>query len=132
MEQAFKEIKAYHGIIEIIEKNAEGKETVQKVREVWADKNGRYYVKELEGSETVMITANNGEKKWQMRFDEGKVFIFPSFPDPYQFTFELGNEIDRIKNAAEVKTIGEDRVSYREAAVLEVTPEGGGALPHMG
>lgn len=125
MEQAFKEIKAYHGIIEIIEKNAEGKETVQKVREVWADKNGRYYVKELEGSETVMITANNGEKKWQMRFDEGKVFIFPSFPDPYQFTFELGNEIDRIKNAAEVKTIGEDRVSYREAAVLEVTPEGG-------
>ena len=125
MEQAFKEIKAYHGIIEIIEKNAEGKETVQAVREVWADKKGRYYVKEMEGTETILVTANNGEKKWQLRFDEEQVFIFPSFPDPYQFTFELGNEIDRVKDAAEVKAIGEDSVSKRPAVGLEVTPKGG-------
>ncbi|HHX17632.1 MAG TPA: hypothetical protein GX727_02085, partial [Clostridium sp.] len=125
MEQAFKEIKAYHGIIEIIEKNAEGKETVQAVREVWADKKGRYYVKEMEGAEAILVTANNGEKKWQLRFDEEQAFIFPSFPDPYQFTFELGNEIDRIKDASEVRTIGEDSVSKRPAIVLEVTPKGG-------
>ena len=60
-----------------------------------------------------------------MRFDEEQVFIFPSFPDPYQFTFELGNEIDRVKDAAEVKAIGEDSVSKRPAVVLEVTPKGG-------
>lgn len=125
MEQAFKEIKAYHGIIEIIEKNAEGNETVQAVREVWADKDGRYYVKEIEGWQAGLITANNGEKKWQLRFNEEQVFIFPSFPDPYQFTFELGNEIDRVKDAAEVKTVGEDIVSNRAAVILEVTPKGG-------
>ncbi|NLP12891.1 MAG: hypothetical protein GX383_00050 [Clostridium sp.] len=125
MEQAFQEVRAYHGIIEIIEKNAEGKETTQAIREVWADKEGHYYVKELYGSQTGLITVNNGEKKWQQRPDEKQVFVFPAFPDPYQFTFELGNEIDDVKNAAEVKTIGEGSVSNREAAVLEVTPKGG-------
>ena len=65
MEQAFQEVKAYHGIIEIIEKNAEGKETTQAIREVWADKEGHYYIKELEGSQAGVITVNNGEKKWQ-------------------------------------------------------------------
>ena len=61
MEQAFQEVKAYHGIIEIIEKNAEGKETTQAIREVWADKEGHYYIKELEGSQAGVITVNNGE-----------------------------------------------------------------------
>jgi len=128
MEQAFQEVKAYHGIIEIIEKNAEGKETTQAIREVWADKEGHYYIKELEGSQAGVITVNNGEKKWQQLPQEKKVYVFPAFPDPYRFTFELGNEIDDVKNAAEVKAIGEDKVLNRSVTVLEVTPKGG--LPY--
>lgn len=128
MEQAFQEVKAYHGIIEIIEKNAEGKETTQAIREVWADKEGHYYIKELEGSQAGVITVNNGEKKWQQLPQEKKVYVFPAFPDPYRFTFELGNEIDDVKNAAEVKAIGEDKVLNRSVTILEVTPKGG--LPY--
>jgi outer membrane lipoprotein-sorting protein len=125
MEQAFQEVKAYHGIIEIVESNSEGKETTQAIREVWADKEGKYYVKELEGSQSGLITANNGEKKWQQRPDEKQVFVFPAFPDPYQFSFELGKEINNVKNATEINTIGEDIVSNRAVKILEVTPKGG-------
>jgi len=62
MEQAYKEVKAYHGILSIVETNLNGEETLQAMREVWADSEGRYYVKELQGFQKGLITVNNGEK----------------------------------------------------------------------
>lgn len=53
MEQAYKEVKAYHGILEIVETNADGTASVQGKLEVWADKEGRCFVKELEGTQAV-------------------------------------------------------------------------------
>jgi len=97
MEQAYKEVKAYHGILSIVETNLNGEETLQAMREVWADSEGRYYVKELQGFQKGLITVNNGEKKWQVSPAEEQVYIFPSFPDPYKFTLELGNEIKDAK-----------------------------------
>lgn len=125
MEKAFEEVKAYHGIVEIVETNGEGKEYLQAKREVWADKEGNYYVKELEGYFEGVITVNNGQKKWQIRPDEKKVYIFSAFPDPYRFTFELGKEIEEVKNAIDVKVTGEGMVSGRAAEIVEVRPKGG-------
>jgi outer membrane lipoprotein-sorting protein len=125
MEQAFDEVKAYHGILEIVGTNAQGIEGVQAKREVWADKEGRYYVKELEGLNKGLITVNNGHKKWQIRPDEKQLYIFSAFPDPYRFSFELGKEVDQVKNALETKIVGEDSISGRKASILEVSPSGG-------
>jgi len=125
MEQAFDGIKAYRGILEFVETDAQGNETIQAKREVWADKKGRYYVKELEGFNKGLITVNNGQKKWQIRPDEKQLYIFPAFPDPYRFTFELGKEVDQVKNALETKIVGEDSISGRKTSILEVSPKGG-------
>ena len=125
MEQAFQGVKAYHGVIEIIETNGEGKETAQAKREVWASKEGQYYIEELEGSQKGLITVNNGAQKWQLRPDSKQAYIFSAFPDPYRFTFELGNEVEDVKNAIDTKSIGEDIVSGRAAIILEVSPKGG-------
>lgn len=127
MEKAYKEVKAYHGMIEIVETNAMGEETVQAIREVWADKEGNYYVKEVEGSQKGVITINNGQKKWQIRQSEEQVHVFPAFPDTYRFTFELGNEVEDVKNAIDVKEVGEESIAGRMATILEVTPDGGDA-----
>lgn len=125
MEQAFISVKAYHGVLEVIETNADGKSTTQSKIEVWADKEGRYYVKELEGSQKDLITANDGQKKWQIQPLEKEVDVFAAFPDSYSFTLELGKEIDDVKNAIKTKVIGDDTVAGRATTVLEVTPQGG-------
>lgn len=125
MEQAFQSVKAYHGLLELVETNSEGKAVIQKKLEVWADKEGRYFVKELEGSQKGLITANNGQKKWQLRPDEKQVHIFTAFPDPYRFTFELGEEVKDAKNAIQSKVIGEETISGRKASIVEVSPQGG-------
>jgi len=125
MEQAYKEVKAYHGILEVVETNAEGKSVIQSKIEVWADKEGRYYAKGLEGAQKGLITANDGQKKWQVQPQEKEVDVFAAFPDPYGFTLELGREIEEMKGAVKTKIIGEDTVSGRTAAVVEVTPQGG-------
>lgn len=125
MQQAFQGVKVYHGILEFIESNAEGKQTTQAKLEVWADKEGHYYVKELEGSQKGLVTVNNGQKKWQIRPDSREVYLFPAFPDPYKFTFELGNEVEKVKDALETKVTGEDTISGRKAVILEVSPRGG-------
>lgn len=127
MEQAFQEIKSYHGIIEVTEINGEGQNTAQAKREVWANKEGNYYIEELEGTHKGLITVNNGGKKWQLRPDAKEAYIYSAFPDPYRFTFELGNEIENLKKAVETKTVGEETVSGRATVVLEVTPKGGAA-----
>ncbi|MDF2531582.1 MAG: hypothetical protein K0Q65_1163, partial [Clostridia bacterium] len=113
MEQAFQGVKAYHGVLEIIETNGEGKETTQAKREVWANQDGQYYIEELEGSQKGLITVNNGEQKWQLRPDSKQAYIFAAFPDPYRFTFEIGNEVEDVKNAIMTKLIDEDTVSGR-------------------
>lgn len=125
IEQAFKEVKAYHGILEVVERNADGEATIQSKIEVWADKEGRYYVKGLEGSQKDLITVNDGQNKWQVQPKEKEVEVFTAFPDPYSFTFEIGKEIENIKNALETKVLGEDTVAGRKAVIMEVTPKGG-------
>lgn len=125
MEEAFKGVKAYHGFLEVTESNAEGKESTQAKLEIWADKEGHYYVKELEGAQEGLITVNNGERKWQIRPEQKQVYIFPVFPDPYRFTFELGKEVEEVKNALKTNVIGEETVSGRKASILEVSPQGG-------
>jgi outer membrane lipoprotein-sorting protein len=125
MEQAFKGVKAYHGVLEVIETNAEGKSTTQSKVEVWADKEGRYYVKGLEGAQKDLITVNDGQKKWQVQPQEKEVDVFAAFPDPYSFTFEIGKEIEDAKNAIKTKVVGDDIVSGRAASIMEVTPQGG-------
>jgi outer membrane lipoprotein-sorting protein len=125
MEQAFKELKAYHGIIEVTQTNQTGEVTLQSRREVWADQKGRYYLKELEGYGEGIITVNNASKEWQLRPEEKKVYLTAAFPDPYRFTFELGKEINDVNRALSVTETGEEKVSGRDAVILEVTPEGG-------
>lgn len=125
MEQAFQGVKAYHGIIEVVETNGEGADSVQSRLEVWADKSGHYSVKVLEGFQEGLVTANNGSRKWQVQPDLKQVSVFPAFPDPYGFTFEIGKEIEEVKNALEIKNAGEDVVAGRKAEILEVSPKGG-------
>lgn len=124
-EQAFNEVKAYHGILEVIETNAEGNSTSQSKIEVWADKEGRYYVKGLEGAQKDSITVNNGEKKWQVQPDEKEVDLLTTFPDSYSFTFEIGKEIEAMKNSINTKVIGDDKIAGRDTTIIEVTPQGG-------
>lgn len=125
MEQAYKGVKAYHGVLEVVETNAEGKSVTQSKVEVWADKEGHYYAKGLEGAQKDLITANDGQKKWQVQPQEREVDVFAAFPDPYSFTFELGKEIEDVKSAVKTKVIGDDTAAGRAATVIEVTPQGG-------
>lgn len=132
MEKAFEGIKAYHGFLEIASTNAQGKTSPQGKLEVWADKEGHYYVKQLEGSQKGLVTVNNGERKWQALPDDSNVNagekivnIFPAFPDPYSFSFELGKEIEQVKNALSTKVIGEETIAGRKASILLVSPKGG-------
>jgi len=125
MEKALQKVEAYHGFLEFVEINAEGKETTQAKLEVWADMEGRYYTKRLEGVQEGVITVNNGQKKWQIHPDEKKVYVFPAFPDPYRFTLELSEEVEEVKNSMETKIIGEDVISGRETNIIEIIPQGG-------
>lgn len=127
MEQTFNEIKAYHGFLEVVETNGERETFTQSRVEVWADKEGRYYVKGIEGSQKDFITVNDGKTKWQIQPNEKEVELFTAFPDSYRFTFELGGEIDNVKNALNTKILGEDKVAGRDAVIMEVTPHGGTA-----
>jgi len=125
MERALQEISAYHGIIEVTETNELGETMTQSKREVWADLKGNYYINELEGYSKGLVTVNNSQKKWQIRPEDKEISIFATFPDPYRFTFELGNELDSIKSALTVKVIGNERISGRDSTKLEITPKGG-------
>lgn len=125
MEQAFKGVKAYHGVLQVVESNAEGKSVTQSKVEVWADKEGHYYAKGLEGAQKDLITVNDGKKKWQIQPEENEVDVFAAFPDPYSFTFDIGKEIEDVKNAVKTKVIGQDTAAGRAATVIEVTPQGG-------
>jgi len=71
-----------------------------------------------------LITVNNGEKKWQVSPAEEQVYIFPSFPDPYKFTLELGNEIKMPKMPNKSKP-WEKRWLRKRTSVFEVLPRGG-------
>ncbi|WP_066309574.1 sigma-E factor regulatory protein RseB domain-containing protein [Bacillus sp. FJAT-29814] len=125
MEEAYRQLDGYHGTLEMVETNADGTSAVQGKWEVWADKDGHYVTKGLEGSQKDVTTANNGEKKWQIRPSEKQVHVFPAFPDTYRFTFELGTEIQAVKNALSTKVVGESTIADRKTTVVEVTPKGG-------
>jgi len=125
MERSFDAVKAYHGILEIATIDGQGQETIQMVLDVWADKEGRYHVAHIEGTYDGLITANNGRTKWQKRAEEKSLNVFPAFPDPYRFAFELGKEIELAANAIEIREVGEDTIAGRQTTVLEVTPQGG-------
>jgi Negative regulator of sigma E activity len=125
MEKAFQEVKAYHGILEVVESDSGGNETSQARLEVWSDKSGHYYVKSLEGYQKGLVTANNGQLKWQIRPLEKQAYLFPSFPDSYRFMFELGREVENVRNSLEYRVVGEDTISGRKASIVEVKPQGG-------
>lgn len=125
MEKAIEAMKAYHGIIEYTETNQLGETMTQSGKEVWADKQGNYYVKELKGFSEGTITVNNGQMKWQLRPEDKNAYIYQTFPDPYRFTFELDSELDDVKNALTVREIGEETISGRETIILEITPDAG-------
>lgn len=125
MEKAWKELNAYHGIIEVTEVNGQGEEILQGKREAFANQNGQYYLKEMEGSAKGMITVNNGEKKWQIHEKNKEIHVFSAFPDGYRFTFELGKEVKNVKNALDIKAIGEENILGRKTSKIEVTSMGG-------
>lgn len=125
MTKAYEKVKTYHGIIQIVETNADGNSTVQGKLEAWSDKSGHYYVKELEGSQKGLVTVNNGEEKWQIQPKKKEVDLFPAFPDFYGFIFELGKEIEVVQNAVSTKVIGEETIAGRLTSIMEVTPQGG-------
>lgn len=125
MEEAFIGIDAYHGILEVLETNEDGDKSIQSKLEVWADKEGHYYIKGLEGAQKDIITVNNGQNKWQLKPSEKQVHVFPSFPDAYHFVFELGHEIDNISNSLSANVVGRDEIAGRDATIIEVTPQGG-------
>lgn len=125
MEQAYEEAGAYHGILTITSINQEGEKNLQAEREVWADKEGRYYVKELEGMNKGLITVNNGAEKWQLDETDKYISLYEAFPDNYSFTFEIGKEVDEIQKANEVTEAGKETVSGHEAVLYLITPKGG-------
>ncbi len=125
MENALKEIRAYHGILEVSETNGLGETVTQSKREVWADKRGNYYIIDLEGTSKGTITANNGEQKWQLQPEKKNAYLLPAFPDASVFTFELGNEINSVTKAQSVKKAGLETINGRNATKLQITPEGG-------
>lgn len=125
MQKAFQNVKAYHGILKVTESNQLGSSATQLELEVWADRYGNYYVKELSGSQKGLITVNNGKSKWQIQPDKKEVAIFPSFPDPYRFGLDLEKEIEIAGNAVSTDNIGEGNVSGKAADIIKVTPKGG-------
>ncbi|WP_203248314.1 LolA family protein [Sporosarcina beigongshangi] len=125
MEVAFDDVKAYHGFLEIIATNANEESTMQAKLEVWANRDGHYVVKGLEGINQDIVTGNNGKTKWQVNPNEKQVHRFPAFPDTYHFAFELGHEVKAVTNALSTKVIGDDTVIGRKASIVEVTPQGG-------
>lgn len=125
MEQAYEKANAYHGILAVTSINGEGQRTVQAIREVWADKEGRYYVKELQGIEKGLITVNNNKEKWQMAKADNYISLYAAFPDNYSFSFEIGKEVKDIKEAKEVKEAAEDMTGGQKAVEYKIIPKGG-------
>lgn len=125
MEQAYNDIKAYHGTLEVVFNNEAGEEQIQSILDIWVDKNDSYYIEVLEGSYKGLKTISNGEKVWQLSADENDENVLPVFTETYEFIFELGNEIDEVKNAETVEVIGEDKIAGRTSYIMEVTPKGG-------
>jgi outer membrane lipoprotein-sorting protein len=125
MNEAFQEVKAYHGFLEVIEITAKGESTTQAKLEVWANKEGHYYIKELEGFNKGLTTYNNGIKKWQIRPEHNEIHVFPAFPDLYIFTFELGKEVKGVSDAQTTRVVKEDVVAGRQCSLIEVSPKGG-------
>lgn len=125
MEQAYEKANAYHGVLTITSINGEGERSIQAVREVWADKEGRYYVKELQGLEEGLITANNNQEKWQLKPKDNYISLYTAFPDNYTFTFEIGKEVQQLKTAAKVTEESKTTISGQQAVLYKVTPKGG-------
>ncbi|BCJ98337.1 hypothetical protein [Anaerocolumna chitinilytica] len=125
MEQAYEKANAYHGVLTITSINGEGERSIQAVREVWADKEGRYYVKELQGLEEGLITANNNQEKWQLKPEDNYISLYTAFPDNYTFTFEIGKEVQQLKTAAKVTEESKTSISGQQAVLYKVTPKGG-------
>jgi outer membrane lipoprotein-sorting protein len=125
MEQAYGNVKAYHGTLEVILNTEAGEEHAQTVLNVWFDKNGKYCIELLEGSHKGLKTVSDGKKVWQHPVDENTGYVLPIFSETYEFIFELGNEINKAKNAESTRIIGDDRIAGRETYIMEVTPKGG-------
>lgn len=125
MEQAYNDIEAYHGTLEIISNNEDGEEQVQSELEVWIDKNNNFHIEVIEGSYKGLVIVRNGDKVLSVPVKENQENIFPVFTETYEFIFELGSEIDEVKNAESTKIVGDDNIAGRPSYIMEVTPKGG-------
>lgn len=128
VEQAYNDVKAYHGTLEVVFSNEAGETQTQSVLDVWADKSGNYYIEVLEGSYKGLKTVSDGKNVWQSPTDENAMNVLPVFSETNEFIFELGNEVDELQNAESARIIGDDDIAGRPAYVMEVTPKGG--LPY--
>lgn len=120
--KAYYEVNAYHGIQTIYCTNGKGEKSMQSVREVWADSQGRYYIKELEGLNQGIITINNGDNKWQQNPNSKIIQILPVHTNSFPFLFEIGNEISSIQAIKKIKEVEKDTVAGRKAKVFKVIP----------
>ncbi len=125
MEDAFASVKGYYGTVEIIGRNTQGEAVVQASLDVWADQQGHYCVESEDDSGYRVITANNGEKKWQIIEAQKTAVLFSASPDPYRFTFELDEEIRGARKALSTRAVGEEMLMGRMTTIMEVTPAGG-------
>lgn len=125
MDEAFHRVKAYHGLLEVIFSNEAGEMQTQSVLDVWVDKEDNYHIQVLGGSHQGLITVSNGEKVWQSSKVNDVMNVLPIFSETYDFIFDLGNEVDDLKQAESTKIIGEDTIAGRPSYILEVTPKGG-------
>ena len=114
--------------MEVIFSNEAGETHTQSVLDVWVDKSGNYCIEVLEGSYKGLKTVSKGNKVWQSSVDESIMNVLPVFSETNEFIFELGNEVDGLKNSESAKIIGDDDIAGRQAYVMEVTPKGG--LPY--
>src|SRR5699024_9185489 len=70
MEQAYNDIKAYNGTLEVVLNNKAGVEKIQSKLDIWVDKNDNYYIEILEGSNKGLKTISDGKRVWQRSGDE--------------------------------------------------------------
>jgi outer membrane lipoprotein-sorting protein len=124
MAKAYEGVAAYHGIQTIYRANVKGEKTIFTVREIWSDREGRYYIEELEGLNQGIVTISNGQHKWQLNPKAKTVQILPIQPDTVQFIFEIGHEISSMQGIKRIKKVDEDMVAGRATRLYQVTTKG--------
>ncbi|BCJ93724.1 hypothetical protein acsn021_12930 [Anaerocolumna cellulosilytica] len=125
MAKAYEGVAAYHGIQTIYRANEKGEKAILAVRDIWSDREGRYYIKELEGVNQGITTINNGQHKWQLNPSSKTVQMLPVQPSTTQFMFEIGHEITSMQAVKRIKEVDKDMVAGRETRLYQVITKDG-------